>query len=76
MKKYEYIAYINYYHRCLVNGDIDTQTCKLMISNEIMCAWNDSDINGYDMTEILEHTDGIFQEIANGYKRKKNKHPR
>ena len=70
MKKYEYIAYIDYYHRCLVNGDIDTQTCKLMISNKIMCAWNDSQIAGEDMYNILRHSDSIFQELAERIKRK------
>lgn len=64
MDKYGCMTQIDYIHRHYENSDIDTQTCKVMISNIITKAWNDSDINGYDMTEILEHTDGIFQEIA------------
>lgn len=70
MKKYEYTMRIDYYYRRLVNDDIDIQTCKLMISNEIMAAWNDSQVAGEDMYNILRHSDGIFQEIAERIKRK------
>lgn len=64
MKKYEYMAYIEYYHRCLVNDDIDTQTCKLIIANEIMRAWSDSQISGDDLYNILKHSDRVLQEIV------------
>lgn len=64
MDKYGYMMQIDYVNRRYENSDIDTQLSKLMISNIIISAWNNSDINGDDMTEILERTDGIFQEIV------------
>lgn len=71
MNKYERMTWIDYYHRRLINEDIDTQTCKLMVSNEIMRAWDDSEITGEDLYNILRHTNGIFQEIAKRIEQKK-----
>ena len=64
MKKYEYMMEIDRLRRIYENGDIATSICKLKISDIIMSAWNDSKIDGRDMTEILLHTDALFIEIA------------
>ena len=64
MKKYEYMMEIDRLRRIYENGDIATSACQLKISDIIMSAWNDSKIDGRDMTEILFHTDALFIEIA------------
>ena len=64
MKKYEYMMEIDRFRRIYENGDIATSTCQLNISDIIMRAWNDSKINGRDMSEILFHTNDLFIEIA------------
>lgn len=63
MKKYEYMMEIDRLRRIYENGDIRTSICQLKISDIIMRAWNDSEIDGRDMTEILSHTDALFVEI-------------
>lgn len=64
MKKYEYMMEIDRLRRIYENGDIATSICQLNISDIIMCAWNDSKINGRDMEEILFRTNALFIEIA------------
>ena len=64
MKKYEYMMEIEHLRRIYENGDIDTSTCQLNISDIIMRAWNDLNINGRDMVEILFRTNALFIEIA------------
>ena len=64
MKKYDYMMEIDLLRRIYENGDIDTSTCQLKISDIIMRAWNDLIINGRDIEEILFHTNALFIEIA------------
>ena len=64
MKKYEYMMEIDRLRRIYENGDIRTSICQLKISDIIMRAWNDLNIYGEDMAEILSHTNALFIEIA------------
>ena len=50
--------------RVYENGDVAVTLCQVKISDIIMRAWNDLNIYGDDMVEILSHTNALFIEIA------------
>lgn len=64
MDKHEYMNQIDCVCLRCKDVEINTDYCKLAISDLIMRAWNDSHLSGGDMGEVLAYTDGIFQEIG------------
>lgn len=64
MDKHEYMNQIDCVCLRCKDFEIDTDYCKLAISDIIMRAWNDSHLSSGDRGEVLAYTDRIFQEIA------------